>query len=406
MLSLLTKETGMIFIFICPLFIFLFDYKLSKNQIYNLILFLLIPIIIYFILRSNSVSSINLKDYLQYSNFILDNIFFGVMIYINKVLYPIYVPIVLYEQSFNIHEIVIPIIFVIMLSIIYCRNIIKRKIFIFGLLMFLLYLLPTFAIGLNQILFHRLLIPSIGLLIIFINVIYKISNKYKILNKYFIFLWIFIFLFFSIASYLQADKYKDNNIFIVTGYTDAPKYGTFINAMAKIYIKYENYDKALYFLSKLDDISLDKSLVDVAVILCKKNKFKEAEEILKESIEKNYNVELCYANLSMIYENDKNYDKALEYALKSYEINSYNIDVSLNLARMYRLNNKFEEAIDIYKKLLKFDKKNSEYYYSLGVLYNDIKDKNNAVKFLETACRLDPNNKISSKKLEEVKNII
>ena len=79
------------------------------------------------------------------------------------------------------------------------------------------------------------------------------------------------------------------------------------------------------------------------------------------------------------------------------------IDISLNLARMYRLNNKFNEAINIYNKLLKFNKTNSEYYYSLGVLYNDINNKAKAIEFLETACKLDPKNEICLQKLEEIK---
>ena len=85
--------------------------------------------------------------------------------------------------------------------------------------------------------------------------------------------------------------------------------------------------------------------------------------------------------------------------------NPYNIEVIVNLAQMYRLNNEFIKPIELYNNLLKFDKHNSEYYYSLGILYKDLKDKNNAIKFLEKACNIDKNNKFYLKKLEEIKNI-
>ncbi len=404
LVSLLTKETGLVFIVVCPLFIYLFEYRISKKTLYSLVSALSFSFFIYLFLRMISVRNISFTSYLNDFPFILKNIFVGFVIYIDKLLWPFNVPIALYNQLCNIYEITVFIFFILILFFIYKKTF-NKKIFVFGLLMFVLYLLPTFAIGTNQLLFHRLLIPIAGLLIILINIICELSDKYKIQKKYFVFLWFIIFFSFSINSYLQADKYENNDNFIINGYINAPKYYPFINGMAKIHIKYENYDKAMEYLSVLEGNELNKNLVDVAVVLCGQNKFEEAEEILNKSIELNYNVELCYANLSIIYEKKGEYAKALEYALKSYAINSYNIDISLNLARMYRLNNQFKEAIDIYNKLLKFNKINPEYYYSLGVLYNDIKDKAKAMEFLEIACKLDPKNEICLQKLEEIKNI-
>lgn len=405
LISLLTKETALVFIVVCPLFIYLFEYRISKRQKFFLISSLTFSSIVYLILRAISVQNVSVTNFLYNFYLVLKNTIVGFIIYINQIICPFNVPIALYNQPYNIYEVVVFAFFVMALFVIYYKNVFNKKIFVFGLLMFVLYLLPTFAIGTNQLLFHRLLIPIVGLLIILINTIYKILDKYKILKKYFVFFWFVIFCFFSIVAYLQADKYKTNDSFVINGYINAPQYYPFINGVAKIHIKYENYDKALEYLSMLKGNELNKNLVDIAVVLCGQNKFEEAEEVLNKSIELNYNPELCYANLSIIYEKKGEYAKALEYALKSYEINSYNIDISLNLARMYRLNNKFNEAINIYNKLLKFNKTNSEYYYSLGVLYNDINNKAKAIEFLETACKLDPKNEICLQKLEEIKNI-
>ena len=113
---------------------------------------------------------------------------------------------------------------------------------------------------------------------------------------------------------------------------------------------------------------------------------------MNKSIDIGGNKEFTYANLSLIYEEKQDYKKSLEYAEKAYNENPYNIELSVNLARKYLLNEKYKEAIDIYLNLLKFKKNEAGYYYSIGFLYDKTGNKKNALEYVKKAVLLDPNN--------------
>lgn len=404
-LSVFTKETAIIFIIIYPLFTYLFKYNFTKKQLTELLIISVSVLIIYFLLRFISVNQINIKEYLINFNIIIENIINGFSVYVYSLFTPYYVPIAYLDNNIYFVKIFITFLFIIFLTVIWYKNIIERKYLIFGILLFVLGLVPTFLTTENTIYFHRLLLPLSGLIIILIEFIQKIIKKRELLKKFFILLFIILFTIFSFLTFTHIDKYKNNYVFFTNGYMDAPKYHIFLNAIAKYYIEYEKYDKALDLLFLADKYKPNFYINDIATVLCYQGKIDEAEELLKKSIEAGKNKDVSYANLSLIYRNKKDYKTALYYATKAYEENPYNIEVNVNLAQMYRLNNEFIKPIELYNNLIKFDKHNSEYYYSLGILYNDLKDKNNAIKFLEKACNIDKNNKFYLKKLEEIKNI-
>ena len=82
----------------------------------------------------------------------------------------------------------------------------------------------------------------------------------------------------------------------------------------------------------------------------------------------------------------------LEYAEKAYKTNPYNIEISINLARKYLLNKKYLEAIDVYLNLLKLNKKEAGYYYSISFLYEKLGDKEKSLDFIKKAIKIDDNN--------------
>jgi len=176
------------------------------------------------------------------------------------------------------------------------------------------------------------------------------------------------------------------------GYKTAPEYHVFLSSMGNLYSNKQNYDKALEFKLLAEEKVPGYYLTDVAAILCYQKKFDEAEEILKKVLESSNQKEFAYANLSLIYDEKQDYIKSLEYAQKAYNENPYNVELSVNLARKYLLNEKYKEAIDIYLNLLKFKKKEAGYYYSIGFLYYKTGDKEKAADFVKKAVLLNNNN--------------
>lgn len=404
-LSIFTKETALVFLLIYPLFIYLFKYNISKKQMINLIFGFVFILTVYFAMRHFAVEQLSISWYIKNIDVLLKNIINGFSVYVYTILTPFYVPIAYLNNDTDIFKIFIIFLFIILLSISYYKNIIKRKVLFFGLSIFIFGLLPTFLNMEEIIYFHRLLLPLSGIIIIIIDFFQQLINKKESLKKYFIILSVFLFIIFSFLSFKNTDKYRNNKTFFTNGYLDVPKYHVFINAVAKFYIEYEKYDKALELLYLSDKYKPNNYINDIAVVLCYQDKFDEAEKILNKSIAVGKNKDVAYANLSLIYRERNDYKTALSYAIKAYEENPYNIDNVVNLARIYRLNNEFSKAIELYNSLIKFDKNNPVYYYSLGVLYNDINEKNNAIKFLEKACAIDKNNNLYLRKLEEIKNV-
>jgi len=406
-LALFTKESAIVLIFIFPIFLYSLNKFNFRKILYLYILFLIVGIG-YFILRSFAVSSIHFISILKSFKFILyKNIINGFIVYINKLLIPNNIPVCLYEYVPDILSVAKTIIFIIFLTIIYYKNFINRKYILLGLSIFFLYLLPTCFILQNQIFFHRLLLPSLGIILILILFVQKIIELYPMTKKYLLFSFIILVLIFSFGSYIQADKYKNDTIFVLNGYNDSPKYHVFVSGIGNLYKEKGNYNKALDYFYLAEKFVPGKYVNNIAQILTFQEKFDEAEKFLKQNIEieNNYiNKAISYVILTSIYEQKQDYKTALEYAKKAYQQNPYNIDFSVNLARQYYLNNQYQQALNIYFELLKFNKKESQYYYSIALLYDKLQDKEKAVEYINEAISLDKRNEKYDEFLKKLLN--
>lgn len=386
-ISLFTKESATVLTVIIPLFMFSIN-KFNVKKLLNIYFGFILFIILYFILRN--LASVNSSSFIMEYNTFLKNIIYGFTMYISTFLSPADVPVCLFDFTPAFSDILKTIIFITLLIFVYYKNFINRRFVLFGLSFFILYLLPTFFI--LQFFFHRLLLPVFGLILIFVLLIQKVVEIDNIYKKYFIFSFVILFLILSYSSYLQTNKYKNNEIFTLNGYKDAPTYHVFLSSMGNLYSNKQDYDKALEFKLLAEENMPGYYLTDIAAILCYQKKFDKAEEILKKVIEFSNQKEFAYANLSLIYDEKQDYEKSLEYAEKAYKENPYNIELSVNLARKYLLNEKYQESIDIYLNLLKFKKNEAGYYYSIGFLYYKIGNKEKAIDFVKKAILLNNSN--------------
>ncbi|MDD3065209.1 MAG: tetratricopeptide repeat protein [Endomicrobiaceae bacterium] len=71
-------------------------------------------------------------------------------------------------------------------------------------------------------------------------------------------------------------------------------------------------------------------------------------------------------------------------------------------ATFYFLNSKFDEAIDEFKKVLKLNPANIEAYCSLGLIYENKKQPEEAKKMYEKTLLLDKNNKVAKEHLNKL----
>ena len=84
------------------------------------------------------------------------------------------------------------------------------------------------------------------------------------------------------------------------------------------------------------------------------------------------------------------FNKALFYGQKAYDLKPYNIEVSENLAILYAKVGYYKEAINILHYLLSFDKKNAQYMYNLSLLYEADGDLYKAIEYAQFAVQEKP----------------
>ena len=132
----------------------------------------------------------------------------------------------------------------------------------------------------------------------------------------------------------------------------------------------------------------------MAQILHKQGKNEEAINVYTELIptakeEARY---VCYRELSRIYYEQNELDKALFYGQQAHNLRPYNIDSLQNIAIIYAKVGYYKEAIYILSDLLSFDKKNVQYMYNLGLLYEASGNIDKAIEYAKLAVHEAPSN--------------
>lgn len=316
-LALFSKETTVILVLIYPLFVYCFNLKINKKQVSFNLIFYIIIFLLYFTLRYVSVRSVNFLPLQVY----LKNIFNGIMLYVDKFVYPSYMPIMLYDinkLTLQIYTINISVLF--SLTIIYYKQIIDKKILLFAVIFSFLAILPTFAQEEYVFLTHRLIVSLTGIIIIITSLFEKIVTKYSSWIKYFFVIYIFLFLLFSFCSYKQIDKYKDSFTLWSNAYNDAPTYYVACNGLAKENVYVGNYKVAeeLFYESKKNKNLYDADM-DICTTLILQGRFNEAKEKLLKLVE--YKEKACsLIYLSEIYYIEGDIEKSKEFAKRAYKI--------------------------------------------------------------------------------------
>lgn len=74
----------------------------------------------------------------------------------------------------------------------------------------------------------------------------------------------------------------------------------------------------------------------------------------------------------------------------------------LELSEFYILSQKYEEAIKILKKAQKINSREPKLYYNLGIAYEALNDRDNAINSFRQALSLNPNIQSAQEHLERL----
>ena len=344
------------------------------------------------------------KDY-------FDNVVYGYAYFIYKVFNFFDIPIMV--DTFNINKVLHFVSYIfsfLILYIMYRKKMISFKVLLFCLVWFCIWLLPTFLFLKSNylLLFHRILIPLFAVILVLCKLLEKIYFKHK---KLFVTVYILLFGVFWFNSSLQANKYSTSKSYIEYSEKYAGNSPIVQSVILQDYMYKEDYDKAMEIAKNLIENHSEfvAGKTRMAQILYKQGKTKEAENIYIELLptQKEKTQYVCCRELSKIYYEQNELDKALFYGQQAYKLRPYNTNAQENLAIIYAKAGYYKEAIYILSDLLSFDKKNVLYMYNLGLLYEASGNLDIATEYAKLAVQQEPSNseyKQYLKMLESKKN--
>lgn len=320
-LSLFLKETMLLLIFIYPLLIYCFNFKINKKQIINNCFFVVPILIIYFILRHYSVQPVYISIYFNNFLYYMKNIFVGFMLYIEKLFYPATMPIMIYDIMPALQTYIVSICIVLFLIFVCYKKVIDKKIFIFAILFSFLAILPTFALEDYLFFTHRLIISLPGILIILTLMCEKLIKTYNKANIYLIIVFVLLFPLFAFCSFMQTDKYKNSLIYWINAYKDAPNFCIAYSGLAKEFIFLGNYDKAIELLFEAKKIKNKYAYdLDICSTFIAKGELDKAKERLLRMTKLKDDF-LTFRYLSEIFYIQGDLENSKIYADKAMKIN-------------------------------------------------------------------------------------
>lgn len=110
--------------------------------------------------------------------------------------------------------------------------------------------------------------------------------------------------------------------------------------------------------------------------------FKQAMLLYQKCIEVNPSSAASFYQLSVIFTNVGEIERAIKYSKTAMELNNEEIWYKLNLANLYNMAEKTDSAIYIYKKIVKNDNENIEHKFTLAGLYHKNMEYKEALEIL------------------------
>lgn len=380
-ISLLVKENALLLLlFILLYLIFLNNEKLSYVKILRIFLLYLIPVIIYFILRTKAEIksleienlTISLTDYIK-----------GLINYFGKIFLPINLSVLTLPENINLIYGISTFLIFALLSL---NGIHNLKLYVFGILWFLFFSISGMIglIGFTNFLDHRLYVPIAGILISLSQM--RIFDQLK---SFIIFIALSICLIFFVYLNLQHTKnFSDPLNFYESASKTSPESFFVHRGLANVYHRMNKYDLAekhyrlsislnpnsaetflnfginfkkkgmldsaeFYFIKAIQkNPELSTAYNNLGNLYLQKNLLDRSELNLKQAIRINPNYFEAYNNLGVLYAKKKNDLLAYKYFRKSIDINPFFAEGYFNLALYFFNQNKIDSSSYYYQKAI------------------------------------------------------
>lgn len=180
-------------------------------------------------------------------------------------------------------------------------------------------------------------------------------------------------------------EYKEKNYELAIDYAKrgleiTKKNPLLFGILAEIYYLLQNYEKSFEIYGQIEKNGLydEKTYLHWAKYALEQNMLDEAGRVYKSILKKNPDLYDAKLGLAKIYIKNKEYDLAKEILLNFLNSKNEDSEILLCLYEIEKFMLNYEKAIEYLTKAISLDVNNVTFYYSLGLLYEEIGDINKA----------------------------
>ncbi len=172
-----------------------------------------------------------------------------------------------------------------------------------------------------------------------------------------------------------------------------PKNQECIMKLAELYFYVRKYQESLNYL----DEALKLDQYNAKAYFMKGMNFKESGDTTKAlssmqtAVEQDNNYYNAYMQLALICSAQHN-RLAEDYYENAIRIQPQSIEALYDFAKLYQDEKNYPKAVELYNKMLLIDKKNFDAYFNLGVISVNTKAYPDAIRYFSTAIGADPKN--------------
>lgn len=363
-LALLTKENAFL---ILP-FLILYDFvvaSLDRNKLKRILILSVytILLLIYIILRKRAETlevdferiTIPIQDYLK-----------GVVNYFGKAILPFDLRVITLPDGINIF---LGLISIAMIGVFALQGIKNLKMFLFGLIWFVLFLISGTVglIGFTNFLDHRLYVPIWGLFLSLSQ--FKIIDKLKDPTK--IILVSFVFIVFVYINFNHSKKFKDPLTFYTSAVEESPNSFFTLRGLANVYHKMKDFEAAERYYKKSFELNPNsvETLTNLAINFSKKGELDSAEYYFLRAIKINPNNPNLLNNLGNLYLKKKKFPEAEYYLKKAVEVRQNYFEAFNNLGVLYAMTKKDTLSYFNFRNAIESNPFFAEGYFNLALLF-------------------------------------
>jgi hypothetical protein len=345
-LAILTKESALLLPIILLIYLYLANSKkLISVKTLLLIIAWTLTIWLFWQLRSKALQTPLPIDLLTLTKTVLNNSS-TLLVYIGKIVLPFKLSTypVLKDSPLVLGWLGLAILAILFIL----SDKVRKNSLIFGLIWFVLFLLPSFAQAGSSSTFtpleQRLYLPMVGFLMIVLE-----TNLFKniIAGKFSNLAWIMVVLaFLSGITLLHSQNFKDRLSFWERAVKTSPSSAFARNNLGAIYYLDGRILEAGAEFQKALNKNSQEPMVhnNLGLVLMAMEKEEQAEQMFKKELELNPDFETAHYNLGLLYSRQEKFDLAVASWEKTLALNPDYLDAYVQLANYYSRQKNQEKA--------------------------------------------------------------